>query len=182
MSLTVHLHVIEPDHNGDKIDAATVPRYCLRSHHQQQPFAAQELHYISANTSAMAQPPRFSPGTGSRYAQATRHTRNLIATGHRRTNHANAVIDTNTRQYLEYFHLMRVPDKYLWKTSLANDLGRLAQGVGTIIPTGTNIVFFIPRSAVPVGHTVTFLQLDACMRHPKTETHRVRVTFGGNRL
>ena len=148
MSPLVHLHVIEPDHQGEKIDATTVPRYLLRSHRQKQPFAEQEPHYIAANTSAMAKPPRFSPGTGSRYAQATQH---LIATEHCRTNYANTVIEMNTGESLEYSHLMCGPEKDIWKTSLANDLGRLAQGVGTRMPTVTNTVFFIARSAVPVG-------------------------------
>ena len=66
--MTVHLHVIEPDYNGDNIDAVTVPCYRLQLHRQQRPFAVQEPHYISANTSTMAQPPSFSTGTGSRYA------------------------------------------------------------------------------------------------------------------
>ena len=127
----------------------------------------------------MTQPPRFFPGTGSRYA---RSTRNLIATEHRRTNHANTAIDTNTGQSLEYPHLMRGPNKDIWKTILANNLGLLAQGVGTRIPTGTNTVFFIPRSAIPAGRTVTYLLLVASIRPHKTETNRVRVTIGGNRL
>ena len=57
----------------------------------------QEQHYISANTIAMPQPSCFYPGTSSRYARSTRH---LIAIEHRRTNHANTVIDTDTGQYL----------------------------------------------------------------------------------
>ena len=179
MSLPIHLHVIKLDHNGDNIDAVTVPRYRLRSHRQQQPLAAQEPHYISANTSAMAQIPRFSPGTGSRYAQSTLH---LIATEHCRTNHANTVINTDTGQSLEYSNLRRGPDKDIWKTSLANDLGRLAQGVGTRVPTGTNTVFFIPRSTIPDGLTVTYLRLVASILPQKTETHRARVTVSGNRL
>ena len=77
MSLPVHFHVIELDHNCDNIDAVTSPRFRLQLQRQLQPFAAQEPHYIAANTSAMAQPPRFSPGTGSRYVKATWH---LIAT------------------------------------------------------------------------------------------------------
>ena len=179
VSLSIHIHAIEPDHNGDNIDSVTFPCYRLRSHRQQQPFAAQEPHYIAANTSAMAQPPRFSPGTGSCYARATRH---LIATEHRLTNHANTVIDTNTVQSLEYSHLMCGLDKDIWKRSLANDLGQLAQGVGTRMPTGTNTVFFIPRSSIPAGRTVTYSLLVASIQPHKTETHRVRFTVGGNRL
>ena len=101
---------------------------------------------MADNTSAMAQPPRFSPGTGSCYARATR---NLIATEHRRTNHTNTVIDTDTGQSLEYPHLICVPNKEINTTSLANDLGRITQGVGTRMLTGTNTVFFIPCSAIP---------------------------------
>ena len=123
--------------------------------------------------------PVFFPGPGSWYARCTQH---LIATEHHHTNNANTVIDKNTGQALEYYHLMRGPDKDIWKTSLANDLGRLAQGVVTRIPTGTNTVFFIPRSAVPAGRTVTYLQLVASIRPHKTETHRACVTVGGNRL
>ena len=92
-----HLHVIDPECNGENINAVTVPRYRLQSHRQQRRFAAQELHYISANTSAMAHPPRFSHGTGSCYAQSTQH---LIATEHRRTHNANTGIDTDTGQSL----------------------------------------------------------------------------------
>ena len=159
VSLPVHPHVIELDYNGDNIDAVTVPRYRLWSHRQQRPFADQDPYNIAANTSVMYQPPRFSPGTGSCYARATRH---LIATEHRRTNHANAVIDTDTGLSLEYPHLICGPDKYIWKTSLANDFGWIAQGVCTRLPTGTNTVFFIPHSAIPAGRTV----LTTCCHHP----------------
>ena len=177
--MPVYLHVSKPDHNGDNIDAVYVPRYCIRSHGQQQPFAVKELHYVAANTSAMAQPPSFSPGTGSRYAQATRH---LIATENRHKNHVNTVIDTDTGQSLEYSHLMRGPNKDIWKKILANGLGRIAQGVDTRIPTGTNKVFFIPCSSIPAGHTVTYSQLVARIRPHKSETHCVRITVGRNRL
>ena len=92
------------------------------------------------------------------------------------------MIDMNTGQSLEYYHLIRGLDKDIWKTSLENDLRRLAQGVGTIILTGTNTVFFIPRSAIPAGRTVSYSRLVASIRPDKTETHRVRVTVGSNML
>ena len=104
----------------------------------------------------MAQTPRFSTGTGSCYARATRH---LIATEHRRKNHSNTVIDTDTGQSLEYPHLICGSDKDIWKTSLANELGRLAQGFCTRMTTGTNTVFFVPSSAIPAGRTVTYSRL-----------------------
>ena len=97
VSLTVHLHFIEPDYNGDNINAVTVPHYQLQSHHHKRPFGAQELHYIAANISTMAQPPHFSSGTGSCYARSIWH---IITNDHRRTNHSNTVIDTDTGHYL----------------------------------------------------------------------------------
>ena len=38
----------------------------------------------------------------------------------------NAVLDITTGEMLEYRHLIKGPDKVLWKKVLANDLGRLA--------------------------------------------------------
>ena len=106
--MTVETNYIEPYYNGNNVNAISVPRYRLQSHHQQRPLADQEPHYIVANTSAIARPPQFSPGAGSRFVRATRH---FIATEYRRTNHANTVIDTVTGQSLEYRHLIRGPNK-----------------------------------------------------------------------
>ena len=74
------------------------------------------------------------------------------------------------------------PDKDACTTSLANDLGRIAQGVGTRMPEGMNTFFFMHRTAIPACRTVTYSQLVASIRSHKTKTHRVRVTIGGNKL
>jgi hypothetical protein len=96
--------------------------------------------------------------------------------------HANSVIDEVTGHSLEYRHLSTGPDHAVWTKSLANDLGRLAQGVGTRMPTGTNTIFFIPRHAVPAGLKVTYGRLVSTIRPNKDEKHRVRVTVGGDKL
>ena len=95
---------------------------------------------------------------------------------------ANAVIDEVTGQSLEYRALSTGPDKSIWITALANDLGRLAQGVGTRMPTGTNTIVFIHRHAVPTGRQVTYGRLVSSIRPTKAETHRVRITVGGDKL
>jgi len=59
------------------------------------------------------------------------------------------VVDPITGQGLEYRHLLINPDAETWIHSFANNLGRLAQGVGTHMTSGNNTIFFIPRSAVP---------------------------------
>jgi hypothetical protein len=95
---------------------------------------------------------------------------------------ANAVIDEVTGQSLEYRALVTGPDKAIWITALANDFGRLAQGVGTRMPSGTNTIVFIKRQAVPTGRQVTYGRLVSSIRPTKAETHRVRVTVGCDKL
>ena len=47
------------------------------------------------------------------------------------THFCNSVIEPSIGNVLEYQHLIYGPAKATWITSLANNLGRLAQGVGT---------------------------------------------------
>ena len=94
---------------------------------------------------------------------------------------ANAVIDHDTGVSLEYAALSRGPDKEKWVQSLANDFGRLAQGVGNRI-RGNNTMFFIRPSKIPTGRKVTYLRLVSTIRPNKAEQNRVRITVGGDRL
>ena len=61
----------------------------------------------------------------------------------------NAVLDKETGELLEHRQLVKGPDRNIWITALANDLGRLAQGVGTRMKKGTNTMFFIHPSKIP---------------------------------
>ena len=58
---------------------------------------------------------------------------------------ANVVIDPTTGASLERRYLIKGPTKAIWEISFANEIGRLAQGVGTRMPTGTNTISFIPN-------------------------------------
>lgn len=95
---------------------------------------------------------------------------------------ANAVVDPVSGAVYEYRHLARGPDAHIWKRSLANDLGRLAQGVGTRMPKGTNTIFWKHPSQIPKHKKVSYCRLVTALRPKKAETHRVRVTVGGDRL
>ena len=66
---------------------------------------------------------------------------------------ANVVIEPASGQALKYRLLVRGPNGDTWIKSLANDLGRLSQGVGTRMPTGTNTVFFVYNEADPSTNT-----------------------------
>lgn len=57
--------------------------------------------------------------------------------------------------------LLKGPDKDIWNTGLANEIGRLAQGVGKSRPahqkiSGTNTIKFIRKAQVPKNRTVTY--------------------------
>eukprot|EP00957_Ditylum_brightwellii_P077420 5882175-Ditylum_brightwellii.AAC.1 len=66
--------------------------------------------------------------------------------------------------------------------SFANELDRLANGVGTRIPQGTNTISFTPKSAMPNDKTVTYGCI-VCDIHPqKEETHCTCLTCGSGRI
>ena len=48
------------------------------------------------------------------------------------------------------------PNSDTWIKAIANNSGRLTQGVGTRMPTGTNTVFFVAKSAISHGRKVTY--------------------------
>ena len=50
------------------------------------------------------------------------------------------------------------------------------------MPTGTNTMIFRPKSAVPTTAKVTYARLVSEIRPHKSETHRFRMTVGGNLL
>ena len=119
------------------------------------------------------------PYTKSIFVDATRY---LLASEARRQFNSHVVIDNVTGQSLEYCHLIRGPNADVWSHNLANNCGRLAQGVGMRMPTGTKTVFFIRKCDVPAGRTFTYSHLVSKFFPQKTETHRFRVTVGSDKL
>ena len=57
----------------------------------------------------------------------------------------------------------------------------LAQGVGNRVK-GTNTIFFVHHSEVPAGKQVTYGNIVVSISPNKAETHRVRITVGGDKL
>jgi hypothetical protein len=94
------------------------------------------------------------------------------------------VRDEETGEYLKYRQLLRDPKHTkIWNTSSANEFGRLAQGVGgRVIPTNT--IFFIPQHQVPMDRRkdVTYGSFVCDIKSNKAETHRTRLTAGGDRI
>jgi len=80
---------------------------------------------------------------------------------------------------------MRSPKhSIIWIKSSANEFGRLAQGLADGRVTGTNTIFFIHKDLVPKDRIkdVTYASFSCDMKPNKKETHRTRITAGGDRI
>ena len=94
---------------------------------------------------------------------------------------ANAVVDPATGLSLEYEDLIKNPlTKRAWDFSAANEFGRLLNGVGERMPTGTNTMVPIHRNQIPDGRTATYCKFVCNKRPQKDEENRTRLTAGGN--
>ena len=76
--------------------------------------------------------------------------------------------------------LLNGPEAPIWKQSLSNELGRLAQGIGDI--KGSDCIDFIPKQQVPSNKKVTYANMVCDYRPLKQEKYRVRLTVGGDKL
>jgi hypothetical protein len=94
----------------------------------------------------------------------------------------NAVIDPVTGENEELRHLLQGPDKEEWWASNANEFGRLTQGVLPHMPTGTETKRFIKHTDVPADLKATYARFVCDKRPLKTETKRVRITVGGDKI
>ena len=97
---------------------------------------------------------------------------------------ANAVLDGETGELLEYRHLIKKPElQQIWSKSYANEIGRLAQGVGNRVK-GTDTMEFIEKHEVPQDRykDVTYGRIVCDFRPQKSEQHRTRLTVGGDRI
>ena len=84
--------------------------------------------------------------------------------------------------------LLKGPDKERWTRGNANEFGRLLpNGIGKNRPDkdkikGTGTIFPIRKYAIPPDRKVTYANFVCNIRPQKAETHRVRMTAGGDKL
>ena len=71
-------------------------------------------------------------------------------------------------------------DKLQWIRSFRNELGRLAQGMRDV--KGTDCITFIHHKDIPKGQKIAHSRIACNIRPQKKETHRTRMTIGGNLL
>jgi hypothetical protein len=104
--------------------------------------------------------------------------------------HAMAVFDETTGKILEYRHLIKHKDPDIrknWLQSGANEFGRTMQGVGKTRSKedkieGTDTMHLIKKSDIPKDKKITYARFCSDIRPQKSETHRTRLTAGGDRL
>ena len=70
----------------------------------------------------------------------------------------------------------------VWEKGLANEFGRLTNGVGTRILTESNIIKFITRTKVPRDRKITYGNMVCDIRPRKAEKQQVRLTVGGGQI
>ena len=92
---------------------------------------------------------------GTRVEPMAQHVA-VLATNLQGHHQAKIVIDPTTGTSQKYRHIIKGPTKDIRENSFENEIGRLAQGVGTRMPSGTNTIFFIPKYKVSAGITVTY--------------------------
>ena len=83
--------------------------------------------------------------------------------------------------------LLRGQQSLTCTTSLTNEIGRLTQGIGKNIPAhkffeGTNTLNFVKRRQVPCYAKVTYANFVCNIKTQKSESHRTRLTVGGDKL
>jgi hypothetical protein len=94
--------------------------------------------------------------------------------------HGNA-FNPDTGKIAEYRKLSRCSEGALWQASNAEEIGRLAQGLGPDHEiTSSNTIFFISRSALPKGCKATYLRVVSAHRLEKSNPRRVCWTVGGD--
>ena len=93
--------------------------------------------------------------------------------------HGNA-FNPDTGKLAEYRELSQCSEGALWQGSNADEIGRLAQGYGTV--KGTNTIYFINVKDIPKGRKATYLRVVSAMRPEKENPRRVRWTVGGDRI
>lgn len=92
----------------------------------------------------------------------------------------NPVLDPKSGKLLEYRDLIKGKDKIVWEKGMSNEIGRLADGVGTRMPHGTNTISFIKFHEIPKNKRPTYAQVVSEFRPHKPDPYRIRITAGGN--
>ena len=144
----------------------------------------------SNNTEILPQPPKRLPFQPMhRYRPYSRNFRSTAVQVlkaqaiflHQPTLNMSHVYNEVTGKRETMHSLLNGPDKELWKKALSNEIGRLAHGnIHGVKYTDT--IEFITRNDLPSDAATTYASFVCDIRPLKSETHRVRLVVGGDKL
>ena len=87
----------------------------------------------------------------------------------------NSILHPHTEKVYTYNQLAKcivlIQDKHVWNTSLANEIRRLVDGVGTRMLSGTNTIKFITNATVSRDRDATYGKIICDIHLQKKETH-----------
>ena len=89
--------------------------------------------------------------------------------------YANAVIDNETGEIMEYQHLLKNPKhREQWQRSFSKEIWRLA--------AATKTIKFVNKSEIPRErrHAITYARIVCNERPEKKDPDRTRITMGGD--
>ena len=93
--------------------------------------------------------------------------------------HGNA-FNPDTMQIAEYPELAKCSEGHLWIESCKGEFGRLLNGHGKKMKTGTNTIKFISADQIPKDKKATYLRIVAAYRPEKENPPQICFTVGGN--
>jgi len=123
------------------------------------------------------------PTRGTKIARFDPKTHRLIQ------QHSNAAIQSdntsadtysNSTSEIQLRRALKGPDATIWSRAMAMELGRLAQGLPGLVD-GTNTIRFIHHRDKPANRLASYCRTVCAINMNKQETHRVRLTYGGDR-
>ena len=91
--------------------------------------------------------------------------------------YANAVIDNETGEIMEYRHLLKSPKhRERWQRSFSKEIRRLA--------TATKTIKFLIKAEIPQERRrdITYARIVCNERPEKKDPDRTRITMGGDRI
>jgi hypothetical protein len=93
---------------------------------------------------------------------------------------SHTVINAVTGKSHEHAQLIRGPNANECLYIIANEFGRLTNGVAPHMPSGSETMRYLFHHQLPPGRQATYARFGTMERPHKSETKRVRLTVGGN--
>lgn len=128
-------------------------------------------HTAPSQPSSSYQPPHRYNTRLQRQQQQRNHQINAAITYTQSL--ANPVLDQESGKLLEYKDFIKGKDKIVWERGISNELGCLAQGVGTRMPHGTDTIKFIKFSDMPPNKKPTYARIVSELRPQKPDPFRI---------